>query len=82
MNIELEKSQLTTTALNALKRNLPKGAYSTIAKALNVNKSTVSRVLDGKIENLEIIMVAIKLAEERRDTIDALTTKIKDLSSI
>ncbi len=76
MNLQVEKSQLSTTSLTILKKCLPKGAYELISKEFDISKSTVSRILDGKIENIEVIEFALKLAIDKRNRIDALATKI------
>lgn len=79
MENEIYKSQLSTNSLIQLKLKLPKGAYSIIAKHFKVNKSTVSRVLDGKVENLELIEFAISLVENQCNKIGALSERIDNL---
>ncbi|MGN2373508.1 hypothetical protein ACTFAO_07590 [Sphingobacterium spiritivorum] len=76
MNVDVTKSQLSTKSLIKLKEALPKGYLSTISENFNLSKSTISRILDGKIENFEVVNYAIELVKQKRNTIDALENKI------
>lgn len=73
------KSQLSTKSLEKLRDELPKGSYSVISERFKISKSTVSRVLSGKMENIDVIEYAIYLAERKRNKIDALSNKIDAL---
>lgn len=70
------KSQLSTKLLEKLRDELPKGSYGAISEHFKISKSTVSRVLSGSLENIEVVEFAVKIVEHRRDKIDALSNKI------
>lgn len=80
MDTVKNKSHLTTKSLKKLREALPDGAFTVISEHFNVNKSTVSRVLSGKTENLDIIEYAILLVKQKRDRIDAIETEINTLA--
>lgn len=73
------KSQLSAKSLAKLREELPRGAQQVIAEQFSLSKSTVSRILTGEIENLEIIEFAIGLVKQKRDKIDALNSQIEKL---
>ena len=62
-----------------LKRALPRGACSKIAKKLNIDKSTVAKVSRGEVENLEILTELVKYAEYIKNKKNDLQTKINNL---
>lgn len=74
------KSHLSTKSLNALKKALPHGSVKAIAERMNLDASTVSKVLDGKSNNLEVIEVALQVAKEAKAKRRDLENRITELS--
>jgi len=70
---------MTKKELSKLKSRLPAGFIETIAKEKNCSMGLVSMVLSGKRKNLDIIKIAIALAEEYKTELDGLTNQIKTL---
>lgn len=74
------KSQISTKYLKKLKSNLPTGAISKIAERLNISQSTVSRVFNGEIKNLNVVEDALLLIKETEEKTAELESKINALS--
>lgn len=70
------KSQLSTKSLKKIAYALPAGGRNLIAQRLNIDKATVSRVLKGKQQNLDIINAAIELIEETKNQFINLENRI------
>lgn len=64
------KSQISTSDLEKLKAKLPHGSIKKISKILNVDQSTVSKVLRGDFFNENVIQEALKIAEETKEQQD------------
>lgn len=73
------KSQLSTKSLNKLKSKLPYGSITVIASKLNIDKSIVSKVLNGKIINQQVVEEALFLIQQNSDALKDLETKIEQL---
>jgi len=67
--------KLNKLKLNKLKRDL-KGLQSTVARELNLNRSTVSRALDGATGGDGIIEKCIEVRDRERKRISELENQI------
>lgn len=73
------KSQETTNYTEKLLGLLPRGGAMKIAETLNIHYSSVTRALNGKTQNDEVIAEAIKLIEETKQKEELLKQKIESL---
>lgn len=73
------KSQLSTNSLKKLKKKLPYGAVSRIASILSVDKSVVSKVLNGKVNNQQVVVEALKLIQHNENILNDLEKEIQNL---
>lgn len=73
------KSQISTKYLKKLKSNLPKGGISKIAKRLELDQSTVSRVFKGEIKNDLVVEDALLLIKETQLRVVELENQINAL---
>lgn len=75
------KDQISLEKLQALKLKLPYGAVIQIARDLDMSRTAVDKVFAGKIENDEVIDLAIKIIEERKKDILEKESKIDKVLS-
>jgi len=80
MNEIKPKSQISTKTLKSLRENLPYGSIASISRKLKISKSTVSRVISGKINNKKVIKMALKIVEKNQQEIQQLEQKFDALS--
>lgn len=80
----MSKNYLLTTIpnkyhmdLNAIKKALPSGGQSKIARKVNVSISTVSYVLSGQRNNEKVIEAAISIIEEEKEKQNKLSERLK-----
>lgn len=73
------KSPLSTKSLQKLKNKLPYGAVTQIASILSIDKSVVSKVLNGKVNNQQVVVEALKLIQHNENTLNDLEKEIQSL---
>uniref|UniRef100_F4C453 HTH cro/C1-type domain-containing protein n=1 Tax=Sphingobacterium sp. (strain 21) TaxID=743722 RepID=F4C453_SPHS2 len=75
----MKKSQETTNYLDVLRNKLPKKGLREIARRLELNPATVTKVFNGEFENESVIDEAIKIVEETKERKRQLAERIKAL---
>lgn len=70
---------MTKKELNKLKNSLPRGYRDMIAEQLSCSVTLIDMVFAGNRRNIEIIKVAINIAQTHKEELAELSTKIKDL---
>jgi hypothetical protein len=70
---------MTSKELSKLKKALPRGYRDKLAVKFMVSTVTIDRVLRGAHDRPDIIDGAITLAEEHKEYLASLATKIKSL---
>lgn len=74
-------SVLNQNEITELKRLLPRGSNTKIAKEVGMSKVYVGEVINGNYYNALIIEKALRIAESEKKRRDAITEKIKVLKS-
>jgi hypothetical protein len=70
---------MTKKDLNKLKKSLPKGYRDLIAEKCNCSIGLVDMVLAGTRKNIEVLTVAVNLAQSHKIELEALANQIKSL---
>jgi len=73
------KSQLSTNHLRKIRKALPHGSIKKIADDLNLDISTVSKVLQGNHNNNSIIDAALNIIEEGKKSAQVLDQRINSI---
>lgn len=70
---------MTEEQLLKLKKSLPRGSYKKIAHTLKVSELYVCFVLTGRKKNLNVIEMAIEIAEQEKMRKQSIINKINNL---
>jgi hypothetical protein len=70
---------MTKVELKLLRKKLPREAIKNLAKEFEVTEAHIRLILNGERNNLNVINVAIIMAEEHQEYLKNLSNKIKKL---
>jgi hypothetical protein len=70
---------VTTNELKQLKKSLPYGWIDKLIKKTGYSKSMISKTLNKERDNDEIILAAIEMAKENKNTKKKISQKIAQL---
>lgn len=63
----MSKSYISTKSLLKLKNKLPYGSITKISIKLGISKSVVSRVLNGEVNNQQVITEALEIIKAHKN---------------